>query len=63
MRCYSTAYREVPQESTGFSPVELLYGTRVRGPLDLLKESWESPSGVSESVVSHILRIRDNLET
>ncbi|KAK3701802.1 hypothetical protein QZH41_005161 [Actinostola sp. cb2023] len=26
------AYREVPQESTGFSPFELLYGRRVRGP-------------------------------
>ncbi|CAM5139039.1 unnamed protein product [Natator depressus] len=25
------AYREVPQESTGFSPFELLYGRRVRG--------------------------------
>ncbi|XP_040288719.1 uncharacterized protein LOC121001621, partial [Bufo bufo] len=30
------AYREVPQESTGFSPFELLYGRRVRGPLDLI---------------------------
>ena len=25
-------YREVPQESTGFSPFELLYGRRGRGP-------------------------------
>ena len=30
------AYREVPQESTGFSPFELLYGRKVRGPLDVL---------------------------
>ena len=34
------AYREVPQESTGFAPFELLYGHRVRGPLDVLKEVW-----------------------
>ena len=34
-------YREVPQASTGFSPFELLYGCAVRGPLDVLKETWE----------------------
>ncbi|XP_040262454.1 uncharacterized protein LOC120978250, partial [Bufo bufo] len=33
------AYREVPQESTGFSPFELLYGRRVRGPLDLIDQA------------------------
>ena len=36
------AYREVPQESTGFSPFELLYGRRAHGPLDVLKEQWEA---------------------
>ena len=35
------AYREVPQSSTGFSPFELLYGWALRGPLDVLKETWE----------------------
>ena len=34
------AYREVPQESKGFSPFQLLYGGRVRGPLDVLRECW-----------------------
>ena len=34
------AYREVPQESTGFSPFELLYGRAVRGPMLILKELW-----------------------
>ena len=32
------AYREVPQESTGFSPFQLLYGRSVRGPGTTLKE-------------------------
>ena len=32
------AYREVPQESTGFSPFQLLYGRSVRGPGTILKE-------------------------
>ncbi|CAM4606505.1 unnamed protein product, partial [Caretta caretta] len=35
------AYREVPQESTGFSPFELLYGRRVRGPLDLMRDELQ----------------------
>ena len=30
------AYREVPTELTGFSPFEMLYGRKVRGPLDIL---------------------------
>ena len=31
------AYREVPQESLGFAPFELLYGRTVRGPMSILK--------------------------
>ena len=34
------AYREVPQEFTGFSPFELLYGRAVTGPMFILKELW-----------------------
>ena len=55
------AYREVPQASTGFSPFELLYGRTVRGPLNVLKESWEADPKSSESIVSYILGIRDRL--
>ena len=59
------AYREVPQVSTGFSPFELLYGRMVRGPLDVVKEAWESEqaeqSGVEESVVSYVLSIQEKL--
>ena len=56
------AYREVPQSSTGFSPFELLYGRTVRGPLDVLRESWEGGRRSSESVVSHVLSMREMLE-
>eukprot|EP00795_Rhopilema_esculentum_P006818 gene6818-12410_t len=55
------AYREVPGESTGFSPFELLYGRQVRGPLDILKETWESNEKVPEDVVSYVLKMRENL--
>ena len=57
----SFAYREVPQSSTGFSPFELVYGCAVRGPLDILRESWEASRWSSESVVSHVLMMREKL--
>lgn len=57
------AYREVPQESSGFSPFELLYGREVRGPLDILKESWTAESSeASHSIVSYVLLMRERLE-
>ena len=56
------AYREVPQASTGFAPFELLCGYRVRGPLDILKESWQTSSKSSESIISYILNMRNKLE-
>ena len=36
----SFAVREIPQESLGFSPFELLYGRNVRGPVQILRELW-----------------------
>eukprot|EP00731_Ephydatia_muelleri_P014418 Em0008g138a len=56
------AYREVPQESTGFSPLELLYGRSVRGPLDVLKETWEAREKTDENVVSYLMLMRERLE-
>ena len=34
------AVREVPQESLGFLPFELLYGRNKRGPMAILRELW-----------------------
>ena len=56
------AYWEVPQSTTGFSPFELLYSREVRGPLDVLKEECEAEKRSDESVVSHILAIRERME-
>ena len=53
------AYREVPNKSTGFSPFELLFSRHVRGPLDILTESWEAESKSPESVVSYVLELRE----
>ena len=55
------AYWEVPQMSTGFSPFELMYGRQVRGPLDVLKETWEASKKSTESVVSYVLTIQEKL--
>ena len=55
------AYREVPQASTGFAPFELVYGRAVRGPLDILKETWEAEPRSTESVVSYVLAVQERL--
>ncbi|XP_059570175.1 uncharacterized protein LOC132243804 [Alligator mississippiensis] len=56
------AYREVPQESTGFSPFELMFGRRVRGPLDLVREEWEGKiASTKTSVVECVLDFRQKL--
>ena len=56
------AYREVPQESTGYSPFQLLYGRDVRGPLDILKESWCGEKRSDPNVVAYVLMMRERLE-
>ena len=55
------AYREVPQESTGYSPFELLYGRRVRGPLDVLKEAWTGETGSQGLMVTQVVEMRKRL--
>ncbi len=57
------AYREVPQASTGFSPFELLYAHQVRGPLDVLRESWESTdSPKTKNILTYVLKMREKLQ-
>ena len=56
------AYREVPQESTGFSPFELLFGRRVRGPLDILNEAWTAQEGERTPAVVHMIEMRERLQ-
>lgn len=58
------AYREVPQTSTGFSPFQLIYGHDVRGPLSLLKESWEQSSQTvsTVNVIDYVVQMREKLE-
>ena len=56
-------YREVPQASTGFSPIELLHGRSVRGPLDvLILYNHGSVVRRTQRVVSHIIQIREMMD-
>merc|ERR1711963_82603 len=43
------AYREVPQETTGFSPFELVYGREARGPVALVKDLWLNTQELPEA--------------
>ena len=59
------AYREVPQESLGFSPFELVYGRTVRGPMAILKELWTNDIKDPEikSTYQYVFDLRDRLES
>ena len=54
------SYREVPIDTTGFSPFEIMYGRHVRGPLTVIREELEEPKTgeLKESVVSYLLKTR-----
>ena len=58
------AYREVPQESTGFSPFELLYGRAVRGPMAILKQLWtkEVEEPEVKNSYQYVFELREKLE-
>ena len=58
------AYRDSVQESTGFSPFQLLYGRQVRGPLTILKELWTKDIDDTEikTTYQYIVYIREQLE-
>jgi len=58
------AYREVPVETLGYSPFELLFARSVRGPLSLLKHTWlseEELQGSKQSVLEFVLETRERL--
>ena len=60
------AYREVPVESLGCSPFNLLFGRSVSGPLALLKSAWlhETDLGSAKrNVVELMLETREKLRT
>jgi len=57
------AYREVPSESIGYSPFELLYGHTIRGPLSVIKEAWLEKRPDRSNMTSYVLEMRKKLST
>lgn len=53
--------RETVQESTGFSPTELVFGHTVRGPLKLLKEQLLSKQSSPTSVLDYVSSFSERL--
>jgi len=58
------AYREVPVETLGCSPFELLFGRSVIGALTLVKQAWLSETDLTtakQNVVDFIINTRECL--
>ena len=60
------AYREVPVETLGFSPLELMFGRQVNGPFAHVKKSWlnHCPTQIKftkKSVMEFVLYLRERL--
>jgi len=60
------AYREIPVDTVGFSPFELLFGRAVRGPLHLIKTVWSKGvtdlSNAKPNVIDYMLNLRQRLQ-
>lgn len=56
------ALRTVTQESTGFSPAELVHGKNLRTPLTLIYENWIEAENTDPSIVEYIFEITNRLK-
>jgi hypothetical protein len=58
------SYRELPNESTGFSPFELMFGRFPRGPVMLLKDVWSGydvKDDSGKSVYQYVFDLQNKL--
>ena len=57
------AIREVPQESVGFSPFEMLFGRPVRGPLSVIKDQWvNTPTESTQTIQQYMDKLKNTLK-
>ena len=45
------ASRQIPNASTGFPPFELMYGRKVRGPIDVLADSCSNLNEENDDLI------------
>jgi len=59
------AYREMKQDSLGYSPFELLYGRTVRGPMSILRELMtnEKVEPEDKTTYQYVLDLKDRLQS
>ena len=55
--------RDSVQESSGYSPFELVYGYELRNPLKIAKEQWEDPGTEPETVANYVGNLQKRLES
>ena len=56
------ACRCAPNRDSGFSPFEIIFGRHIRGPLELLKDVWETEEKRMMNVCDWIAELQDRLE-
>ena len=56
------AYQSAPHSNTGYSAFEIIYGRSVRGPLEALKDSWDSGDVRNQSMVEWIEKLGEKLQ-
>jgi hypothetical protein len=58
------AYRSTEQESTGYSPFELMLGRRVCGPMELLRKYWtqKESEGDGKHVYKYVIDLKQRLQ-
>ena len=56
--CLSIYYLHTaaPHANMGFFPFEIVYGRAVRGPLDVLRDTWETVEGKTQTVIEWVER-------
>lgn len=58
------AYREVPQESLGFSPFEMIYARTLKGPMQFSRQLWtnEDLTRETKTTAEYVTNLRNRIE-